>query len=139
MATDAGSLAWAFAVCPASDFRFDARRAAIALESHRAGAIHDMVEHLTLCGVFAGVLNGARILADFVDARFFGRALRVSGALNVRAGDVRIAIQPHRAGANRFVRYAGTVRVAAARQPFRAAHWRALAATAGVRLLALAV
>lgn len=138
-ARNARCLTGTFAVHPATDLRFGARRSAIALEAHRAGAIRDMVEHLALRGVFAGILDGARILADLVDARLLGRALRVRSAPNARAGDVRIAFKSYGAGADRFVRDAGAVRVSAARQSVRAAHRCALAVTTRVRLLALAV
>ena len=98
-----------------------------------------MIFNFAFCRVIARILDRARILATLVHARAVRRAVGVGSALDGGAGDVRVALEADRAGADGLVADAGAFGVAAAGQVVRAAHGSAVAAAASVGLLTFAV
>jgi len=98
-----------------------------------------VVVNLALGGIIARVFDGARVLAPFVDASTIRRAVRVGPALNGRARDVRVALQPDGTGADGFVTDSGTFGVSSAGQVVGAANRCTFSCSASVSFFALAI
>ena len=70
----------------------------------------------------AWVLNGARILANLVDASLIRWAIRISSARFAAASQVWITVQSHWAGADWLMSNSCTIGISSARQSIRSAN-----------------